>query len=250
MNRDDAMTAIVKMFEAKVKGRAPVVKKGSVHDGEAGHWLEKRFGIRPNGNNAPDLHGFELKNASRQKTTFGDWSADRYIFDKNHGRCTRPQFFRIFGAPNVDGRFSWSGSPAPKVGSWNSFGQRLILDDAGSVYAVYRFEKDKRKNKGTVVPPEMQEEEQALAIWKSDSLKSRLEAKFGNFGWFKCLLDDTGVYAEIVFGDPMNFDAWIEDVRSGEVYLDSGMKEDNPRPYSSWRANNSYWDNLIVSRFK
>jgi len=250
MTRDEAIEAIVGLFEKKVKGKAPVVKKGSVHDGEAGHWLEKRFGIKPNGNNAPDLHGFELKSASKQKTTFGDWSADKYIFDPKSGQCSRAEFFKIFGAPNAEGRFSWSGSPVPKVGKWNSFGQRLILDESGSIYAVYRFEKDARKNKDEIVPNTMRDSELAVAIWEAKSLKKRVESKFGNHGWFKCLLDDRGVYAELVFGAPISFESWIEDVRSGKIYLDSGMKEDNARPYSSWRADNRYWDNLIVSRFK
>lgn len=250
MTRDEAAEAIVRLFERKVKGKAPVVKKGSIHDGEAGHWLEKRFGIKPNGNNAPDLHGFELKSASKQKTTFGDWSADKYIFDPKTGQCSRNDFFRFFGAPNAQGRFSWSGSPAPKVGKWNSFGQRLILDDEGSVYAVYRFDRDSREDKSSILPNEMKTGELALAIWESKTLKKRVEDKFGNYGWFKCLLDDQGIYDEIVFGAPITFEGWIKDVRLGKIYLDSGMKEDNPRPYSSWRADNRYWDNLIVSRYK
>lgn len=250
MTRDEAIEEIVRVFNRKVKGKAPVVKKNSVHDGEAGHWLEKRFGIKPNANNEPDLFGFELKSASKQKTTFGDWSANRYIFDKKLGVCTRKEFFRIFGAPNADGRYSWSGSPVPKVTGWNNFGQRLILDETGSVFAVYRFDKDKRPNKPEIVPKKMQSGEMALAIWDSATLMQRVENKFGNHGWFKCLLDDQGVYSEIVFGAPITFKKWIADVRFGKVYLDSGMKEDNPRPYSSWRADNSYWDNLIVSRFK
>jgi hypothetical protein len=250
MTRDQAMEAIIRLFEKRVKGKKPVVKKGSIHDGEAGHWLEKRFGIRPNGNNSPDIHGFELKSASKQKTTFGDWSADKYIFDKKTGQCTRKEFFRIFGSPNAEGRFSWSGSPVPKVSGWNNFGQRLILDESGSVYAVYRFENDQRLDKLEIVPPKMQSGQIAVAIWEGTSLQKRLEHKFGNHGWFKCLLDDSGAYAELVFGEPISFQRWIDDVRSGKIYLDSGMKEDNARPYSSWRADNRYWDNLIVSRFK
>ena len=79
--------------------------------------------------------------------------------------------------------------------------------------------------------------------------KNKLESKFNVKGWFKCTKDGEGIYNKISFGDPVTFDNWIEGVKSGEVFFDSGMYQGNIRPYSQWRANNSYWDNLITSSY-
>ena len=47
----------------------------------------------------------------------------------------------------------------------------------------------------------------------------------------------------------MNFDNWLDLVRKGVVFFDSGMYEGNSRNYSQWRANNSYWESLIVREY-
>lgn len=250
MSRESKIQELTSIFRSKVQGKSAPEFSGSGHDGEKGHWLEQQFGIRANGSNAPDILGFELKNDTKAKTTFGDWSADRYIFDKSFGLCTRNEFLHLFGSPNSDGRYSWSGRPVPKVGTWNDFGQRLFVDEMGSIFAVYSFSKDKRPDKHELMPEVFRKDELALAFWSWVTLKNRVAAKFGENGWFKCLQDDRGTYVEIAFANPLTFQEWIDGVRKGSIFLDSGMKEDNMRPYSSWRADNSYWDSLIVSRFK
>jgi len=52
-----------------------------------------------------------------------------------------------------------------------------------------------------------------------------------------------------VFGDPINYKKWINGVERGEIFFDSGMYQGNKRPYSQWRAANSYWENLITGIF-
>lgn len=250
MTRESKIHELVAIFRANVRGKASPPFSGSGHDGEKGHWLEQQFGITANGLNAPDIMGFELKNGTKNKTTFGDWSADRYIFDKSFGLCTRNEFLRFFGSPNSDGRFSWSGRPVPKVDVWNEFGQRLFVNESGSIFAVYSYPRDHRVDKSQIVPVGFQKDQLALAVWSESTLRERVQSKFGENGWFKCLQDDRGTYVEIAFAKPLTFETWIDGVRNGKIYLDSGMKEDNARPYSSWRADNSYWDSLIVSRFK
>lgn len=79
--------------------------------------------------------------------------------------------------------------------------------------------------------------------------EKKVEDKFNDKGWFTCKTDERGVYCEICFGNPMTFDNWINLVKKGIVFFDSGMYETNPRPYSQWRANNNYWDSLIVEKF-
>ena len=242
---------IISIFRGKVLGKKPIKTAGEA-DGRQGHWLEEQFGVKANGDNAPDLMGFEMKNDTNSKTTFGDWQASKYIFDKKTGSCSRSEFFEIFGAPNLSkgGRRSWSGKPFPNVKRWNDFGQKLLVDDEGSVFAVYNFSKDKRVDKESIVPITYQRGNIALAVWESQRLKDLVENKFNVQGWFKCLKDSSGTYIEIAFGKKITFDVFIEGVRSGMIYLDSGMYEGNARPYQQWRADNAYWDSLIVERYR
>jgi hypothetical protein len=78
------------------------------------------------------------------------------------------------------------------------------------------------------------------------SLKNSVEKKFNNEGWFKCIKEN-GVYTKIVFGAPLNFTKWITGVEKGLIFFDSGMYDGNSRNYSQWRANNKYWESLIIS---
>lgn len=101
---------IIEIFRKNVKGKSPDVKgKNERHDGKKGHWLEQQFGITANANNEADLWGYELKNETTSKTTFGDWSANKYIYKEPVyssifiGKKTiekRDKFLRIFGHPN------------------------------------------------------------------------------------------------------------------------------------------------------
>lgn len=243
---------IIQRFNRNVRGKKPDLSKYTArHDGKEGHWLEGLMGVKPNADNRPDLYGYEMKNFTSMKTTFGDWSADEYIFkDKNYG-ITRDDFLQIFGKPNVNkkGRFSWSGEPCPTIKKYNFFGQRLFVDQDKNIIAKYSYSEDQRPDKQKIVPKIMQKEDLIIAFWNASSMKKKVENKFNVKGWFKCLKNADGVYEEIVFGDPITFDKWIEGVESGDIFFDSGMYQGNFRPYSQWRAINNYWDTLIVSRY-
>lgn len=276
----NAKDRIIELFNANVKGKTPDVSdRNKRHDGRYGHWLEEQFGITANGNNAPDLYGYELKNETKSKTSFGDWSANEYVFTdpqyKDEFLGTKKyekqwDFCKKFGKPNEsrNGRCSWSGQACPKYGHFNDFGQKLIIDDNGNrdIVAIYSYSKDKRTNKDSIVPERLQIENLVIARWYGDStpagkkgkyIKKKLEDKFNDKGWFTCKTKD-GVYDTICFGRPMNYDKWLSLVEEGIVFFDSGMydgkvteeeekigKKDNKRPYSQWRANNSFWDSLI-----
>ncbi len=72
---------IIELFRKNVKGKLPNVDgKNQRHDGKKGHWLEEQFGIPANADNAPDLLGYELKDETSSKITFGDWSANYYVY--------------------------------------------------------------------------------------------------------------------------------------------------------------------------
>jgi hypothetical protein len=257
---------IKSLFDQNVRGKSPHKLGGnSLHDGSDGHWLQVQFGLEADNKNAPDLLGFELKTGTRGKTTFGDWSADRYLF-YSHQKCeastvtaescvkcsnsnlSRPEFFKLFGSPNPmkNGRFSWSGEVFPKVGLFNQSGQKMNVDESGNISTVYLFEEDKRVTRNSLVPPMFQTNLVETAFWSSQTLKERLEKKFNVLGWFKCLRESngSGPYTQLVFGKPIDFPTWINLVRSGHVYLDSGMYDGNNRPYQNWRASNSVWDSL------
>lgn len=262
-----AKEQIIDLFRKNVKGQCPDVKnKNQRHDGKKGHWLEEQFLISANANNSADILGYELKNETTSKTTFGDWSANRYIFktgqyvhlfDGKTNYARQDSFCRIFGKPNSDkeNRYSWSGSPVPKIGHYNSFGQILTIDDNYDIVALYSYSKDLRPDKSVIVPNELQKDDLELARWfgmkspstkRSDKcLKQKLEDKFNDKGWFTCKTDTEGKYNEICFGNPFNYLDWIQLVNKGIVFFDSGMYEGNKRPYSQWRANNTYWEYTI-----
>jgi len=92
----------------------------------------------------------------------------------------------------------------------------------------------------------MQQEHLVLARWDYEWMKAKLEDKFNQKGWFKCLKNDKGVYSEIVFGAPITYKNWLIGVQKGLIFFDSGMYQTNIRNYSQWRANNDYWNSLII----
>ena len=243
---------IVDLFNSKVRGKKPDTSESNIgHDGKGGHWLEVQMGVPHNASNSADLNGFEMKDDTSSKTTFGDWSANYYIFKHGDHGISRDEFMKIFGAPNPEkkGRYSWSGKPTPKLDSYNSFGQILTIDQNNNILATYSYEKDLRPDKKVIVPKDMQKNNLVLARWDSVFLRVRVERKFNKLGWFKCVRNADGVYTNIVFGKPINFDFWITEVKKGNIYFDSGMYQGNSRNYSQWRADNKYWDSLITDTY-
>ncbi len=242
---------IIKLFDANVRGKKTGAMTTNIaHDGKDGHWLEQQMGIKANASNSPDLFGYEMKNDTTSKTTFGDWSADHYIYKVPAYGISRDDFLTIFGKPNLQkaGRCSWSGEPCPKINSTNSCGQKLSVDTDTNLLAIYDFSSDLRSDKNQVVPLHLQKDNLILAKWDAASIRAKLEDKFNQKGWFKCLKDNHGVYFQIAFGKPICFEEWIKWVKTGDVFFDSGMFQGNSRNYSQWRANNSFWDNLIYER--
>ena len=72
MNIDEQKNIIIQRFLNNVRGKkfnpSGFNKK---HCGAEGHWLEKQMGLVPNGDNKPDIFGFEMKKqTSSGKTTF------------------------------------------------------------------------------------------------------------------------------------------------------------------------------------
>ncbi len=242
---------VVSLFNKNIKGKFFLKKRS--HWGEEGHWLEKQIGILPNSKNQPDIYGFEMKSQTSSKTTFGDWSASYYIFKNKKNfksNLTRNEFLRIFGKLNQKkGRFSWSGEPIPKINSFSNFGQILKIRDDYSLVILYFYTKDQRSDKKSIVPRKYQKNNLILAKWTYSDLKNKVERKFNQRGWFKCIKDNRGVYQNIVFGAPLNIQKWLYFVSTGDIFFDSGMYQGNNRNYSHWRAKNSFWKKLIIKKY-
>ena len=255
---------IIRIFNKNVRGKKPDLSSfNQNHDGKSGHWLEVMMNISPNAKNEPDLEGYEMKNETTSgKTTFGDWSADEYIFKKVVSKkdpnplgvkfsIDKSNFFRMFGKPNIKkkNRYAWSGECCPSYfGEITSYGQRLDFDDEQNIVIFYSFSDDKRERKKFIMPAKLQKDNIVLARWYKDSLKKKLENKFNQKGFFICTTTYK-IYDKIHFGGPINFDEWIILFKQGEVFFDSGMYEGNNRPYSQWRALNEFWYNRIEETY-
>ena len=241
---------IIDLFNKNVRNkRSDVSNSNTHHDGKEGHWLERQMGLSANASNKADLFGYEMKNNTTSKTTFGDWSPDIALYKGTLNRDT--EFLVYFGKPNAkkNGRYSWSGTPVPKISRYNDFGQILKIDNNSNICAVYSFSKDLRPDKSQFIPANYQVDDLVIAQWTNSIIKKKLENKFNQNGWFKCKKNNSGVYHKIVFGDPINFENWLSLVKKGIVFFDSGMYAGNLRPYAQWRANNSVWDELITSEY-
>lgn len=270
-----AKEQIIELFRRNVLGKRPNVDgKNSGHDGKYGHWLEEQFGIIHNGDNEPDIMGYELKNETTSKTTFGDWSANVYIYDlpefahifRGASRVAkRDVFLSIFGknSERVAGRFSWSGEACPKISDYNGFGQKLFIENGNrDIVAVYSYTMDRRPNKALIIPKELQKDNLVIARWYGDTytgirrrktdkcMRERVEDKFNDNGWFTCKTDTQGRYVKICFGNPVSYDDFLFLIEQGLAFFDSGMHTGNNRPYQEWRMNNSIWDSLIIEEYQ
>lgn len=252
ISKDLAKQKIIHIFNKKVRGKkSDTSTSNQYHDGKDGHWLETQMGVKHNGSNSPDLFGFEMKNHTGSKTSFGDWSPDFTLFKKKINIIDRTTFLHLFGAPNIqkNNRYSWSGKPVPRINKFNDFGQKLTIDKSNNILAVYSYKEDKRKNKKDIMLSQFKKGEVVIASWSEEMIRNRVENKFNKFGWFKCFKNRDGIYDKIGFGNPITFKEWIKGVKTGLIYFDCGMYEGNPRPYSQWRADNKYWDSLIVEKY-
>lgn len=253
---------IVQIFMENVYGKSPdTSQQNQNHDGKKGHWLEKQMGIKPNASNAPDLLGFEMKNQTTSKTTFGDWSPSYFIFndkeiiprEKGIRAVDRrdTHFLTVWGQPNVEkeNRLSWSGKPIPKIDQWNDFGCILLVNQNNDIEIVYDYQRDLRPNKIAIVPEFYRNAPIAIAKWNAAKLAKKVNDKFNQKGWFTCKTNALGVYEKICFGNPITFEDWIYLVKQGIVFYDSGMYFGNARPYAQWRASNNYWNSLILREY-
>ena len=252
MNRDQVKSQIESVFRQNVLGRIPDLSGfNSSHDGAEGDWLTKQMGLSVNGLNEPDFHGFEMKKPTHSKTSFGDWSPDIAIYKGKAKKLSRTDFLETFGSKKLVlkggitvERYSWSGSVFPKYGTFNDFGQRIVVDAEGNIEVEYVHSENRNNESRSGIPDQFHGEKIVLAKWTAQVLRKKVESKFNQFGWFKPIKDETGTYVGLQFGKPLNYTNFINLFKSKDVFLDCGMHVGNVRPYMTFRASNKVWDRL------
>lgn len=247
---DDAIKEkIRKLFEERVRGK-PLLTQQQMHrhNGAEGHRLEKLMGLQPNCRNAPDLYGFEMKKHTHGKTTLGDWGPSYRIFDDDslEHPITKHDFFHIFGRPNwkKHGRLSYT---RPRINGLVD-GKTMTAEHAAEgtdIVVTYNYNKDIREHKDDLVPKWIQNSgDIVLERWKHDKLSSHINKKFGQRGWFQCVVED-GIYTDIVFYQPFDFSCFLENFKKGVIYQDGVPYKSNSRWYSTWRLANTNISRLI-----
>jgi len=244
---------IVNIFLQNVKNKDVCCDKK--HHGSEGHWLENLFYIKHNNYNEPDIYNYELKKYSN-KITFGDFSASEYLFSKNKStlnmlnnnenyNITRDEFLKLFGSFNKSkNRWSWSGKSFPKINNWNEYGQIIRIKDK-NVYIYYSLKYDKYKKNTLNLD---YDKEIVIALWTCENLKNKIENKFNKNGFILCK-KNKNKYNKIYFGKPFDYEFFLSNLNSGDIFIDSGMYETNNRNYSMFRANKNFWEKLIIEEY-
>ena len=133
----------------------------------------------------------------------------------------------------------------------------MIVGELNDILISYSYLLDNRTEKESIIPEALRQEGLPLAKWigyennnngRKTALETKVNNKFNQRGWFKCIMID-GVYQRIIFGEPIDFQKWIELFKEGSIYFDSGMYDGNPRPYSVFRSDNIFWDSLVTDSY-
>ena len=252
---------IKKIFDENVKEvQIDITDSTQGHNGKEGSWLEEQMGIKLNAANKPDILGFEMKKTS-QKISFGDWCASEYLWDKNSLRNfdsikTKDDFIKVFGTPKPAkyNRYSWSGACCPKkYNEWTTNGQILYARRNGDIVIYYSYYCDKRKDKEEIIPEDIrnlfknEDDIITIVIWRKEKLKKHVENKFNQLGFFLCHHDKKrNCFTHISFGNPFDFDFFLEEFKKGNIFFDSGMTYGKSRKYSTWRVKADFWKNMIT----
>jgi len=252
---------ILKRFNENVRGQKPENLKAT-HNGAEGHWLEDRMGVKHNSSKEPDIFGYEMKKGSL-KITLIDKVASKYLYQHPTKKCiennnvidkadiwstdiSRQEFIRFFGTNTDKKAYSWSGKCFPKYGLYNSCGQ-IIKVVNNNICIYYSYSKDERKDVDT--PEFLKCDNILIAIWLEEDLKPHINKKFNDKGFFICYKTDS-VYDKISFGKPFDFDHVIENIKNGNIIIDSGATEHGIRFRSTFRGNpKKFWRPLIFEEF-
>jgi len=262
---DDDFSELVEIWETEIRGKKTSEITMSTH-GSLGHWVQEKFGQDLDSDKDADWRGLEIK-TGRQKMTFGDWGPSKWMWTTNKGKKNenkglhpdvienQDQFVRMFGKPITTesvryrrekdedkrklllGRHSWS-STCPKIDQFNDAGSRLVVNPDNSIEAIYLYHKDQRGNKSELVNKKFHTGTVIIGRWESAKLDDHVTRKFGQKGWVK-FVEKGGVYVQMQLFPPIKLSTFLEWVKKGLVFFDTGMYEGNPKPYCQFRASNT-----------
>lgn len=252
---------IKNIFDQKLRNKSfthATQRDDKKHCGSEGQWIEKQFKIDTNSNTDSDFHGFEIKKKAN-KITFGDWSADEYIFKSkdvlnkvnNDIHFTKEDFLKIFGNYNKSKeRYSWSGEVCPsKYNVWTNSGQCLTTNDKNDMFIIYSYSKDKRNNDN--VPEHIKELDFiVLAYWNIESIDNRISKKFNNLGTVIINKEGKeGKYNSLYFCSKIDTELFMKKIKEQIIIFDSGMYSGNSRNYSQFRAGFNFWQSIMIEEY-
>jgi len=216
------------------------------HCGKEGHWLEKKMGIKPNAKNEPDILGYEMK-TGESTTTFVDKAPNNMFIGntpipKRKNTQEKRRFWELYASKKE--------SDEPTIGGWSSHrynlsGQKLYVDEQNNINIKYDYSHDQRPNKDSIVG--LIKEPHIIMQWNADTLKSTIENKFNQKGFFKCVKQHNK-FVKICFGGPIAYEFWIDKVKKGLIYHD-GYSKVNGRGRHVFRASNKFWNDLITEEY-
>jgi len=114
LNIDKDKKEIIERFYNNVKGINICLDNiNKNHCGREGYWLETRMGIKHNSKNDPDINGYEMKNDTKQVTTFIDKQTTLKLYEgklfKNNDIEIKNKYWNTFARQNSSGI---------KIGGW------------------------------------------------------------------------------------------------------------------------------------
>jgi hypothetical protein len=254
-----AMVLVARDFFTLIKGE----KIDLTNHNNRGNFIEHLLGIKPNSRNEPDLYGLECK-SKEEKITFFDlvpeecpWSlrpntkngrrakkkSEWEVIDRNF-TPSKSVFMKYFGVWNSDKRYwSWSGEVFPKVSDeYNFAGQKIVVNNEG-ITIYYSKSHDTRPEKldFTEIDP------LPIIFYSRERLETAFENKFSN-GYFLC--DTIGNSFEKIHFGRFTFETFIEGMKSGIIYIDSGNHEGAKRNRWCFRAPKNFWMKFIFQTYE
>lgn len=244
----DDKQIIINRFNEKVRGKKFDKDVNNNHDGEEGHWLEELMDIKPNGNNAPDLLGYEQKQGSI-KTTFIDKAPSDISFEGNEIKkgdtIKKKTLWNMFQRQNSGGvRIGgW------KLDKWDNDGQCLCVNEENNINILYNYSYDKRENKNELVSQYYKNNESHIIIsWNKKDMEKCIDNKWNQKGFFICKKNKFGIYDKICFGDKFGFDYFIEQVKEKNIEFD-GYSKLGGRFRGVFRSSSKWFYTHIIEEY-
>ncbi len=131
---------------------------------------------------------------------------------------------------------------------WNYCGQRLLFNKENDLICEYSYKNDERQIKKDF-PKYLKYEIIIIGFWSNEKLFNHINNKFNQNGFYILKKNKDGIYDKICFGLPINYEYFVDGIKSKKIILDSGMYMGNSRNYSHFRSNSIHFNNLIIDEY-